>query len=70
MTADKLCELLRWARSEGFVDLITLNDFLETMSDLSELFKTVKSDLEQQKQVFVVKCHHGFNVFELVSLLA
>ncbi len=57
-TAEKLCELLRWARSEGFVDLVTLNSFLETISDLSELFKTIKTDLEQQNQVTSWPLHY------------
>lgn len=52
-TTDKLYELLQWAHSEGLADLATMNGFLETMADQTDLFKTVKSDLEQQKNVIL-----------------
>lgn len=50
-TSEKMCELLQWARSERVADLATINDFLETLADQSELFKTVTEELQQQKQV-------------------
>lgn len=50
-TTEKLYELLQWAHSEGLADLATMNSYLETMADQTELFKSVKADLENQKQV-------------------
>jgi hypothetical protein len=50
-TTEKLYELLQWAHSEGLTDLKTMNSYIETMADQTDLFKTVKSDFEQQKQV-------------------
>ena len=59
-TTEKLYELLRWAHSEGLADLATMNGYLETMADQTELFKSVKADLENQKQVKIaVRCFWG-----------
>lgn len=64
-TTEKLYELLQWAHSEGLADLATMNGFIETMADQTELFKSVKSDVEQQKQVW----WYGYLMWVLISVL-
>ena len=44
-------ELLQWARSEGVADLVTINNFTETLADHQEVFKAMKDELVEQKHV-------------------
>ena len=67
-----MCELLHWAKSEGVADLQTVNSFLESMADHSEVFKSMREELQQQKQVHVTfsACHESSFTVAQMNVMA